>query len=1455
MKKKIITLLLSMFLFVTGTFALSACSEPEVEPEAKVVGITVELINTDYEMIDNKISLVYGSKVNLSYTDFKVTAIMDNDKTKELSRKSASFDGYIYQSSIPQSYDKTPVNNYRIVFNYKDLDPVSIDVEVTKGTMDFSPIWNYLESYEYTGDAQTVEVINVPEGVNVEYTGTTSATDVGEYTCTASFTCEDYYNYNEIPDVSLVWYVKPRVIEVEGLTTVDKIYNEIEQEVEIDLNSLPSNMIIESIEGDIVGRNVGQYNIVINLALLSDDADNYIVMPYETTWTILPAVYSGLGSVLFLNGSEYVYTGREISVELDYSSLDSNMRVVGTPIGLTATNVGEYEIVITIEYDGSDSNYQIVTRTITLDWKIVKAPLIITPRDHTITYGDQLSYNGIDTPIGFVDGEDLSVLDGELEYNCDYQQYDDCGEYDITISGYSSRNYDISYNSSKLIVEKKVLQIEPKNVSIEYGSELTFVEINDPIGFVYNDSLLVLEGELEYNCDYKKGSNVGEYTISISGYESDNYEIIYGTSILTVTKSTISVEGVSLVADEFTYDSTVHTIEVDDSTLPIGVYVSRIIVDRSGRETKNAGEYTAIVSLKYVDEINYETIPDLYFVWKINKANVDIGDYSIVNNTFTYNGQKQSPTFTSLPVGARIVSMTGASGKDVNLYQCSVTIACSDKVNYNDFTEVKVFNWNIVPKSLIVTANNSQVEYGMPGENAGVVYSGFVPGEDQRNLSGSIVYSYVNYSAGSNKGTYTIKISGYESNNYDIEYRNGQLEVYAKVVDLSKYFAEWQSQIIKEYDPYNAFMPVIINLPEGVEARYSYYLNGSFGYAIDKPLEVGQYLATATLYAINNNYSVINNNGVEGFAFEIIKGNIDASLLTWSVSDNAEIDWSGNNLKPTYTNNVVGLTVQYTYHKWDLNQYIKLDDTTEIIDVGKYKAVASFGYDQNCYDSFVEPQSTEVIFSIVKIGVSPTSLVWNIPSIMNSQEDNAKYYIADYTYNGIEKSVGLSDNTYLTVEYFVNNEYVSSCPTILVTGDYEFVARVRVKDNYVNTHKLSTNEEYFYYYIDICVSRTIFTLLKIGDVQYEIEEMPSDIYVMYGSSIEYSIKSTYSLMYWNDQWEEVNSGYVFDKYNQKQTLYVVDRAINPTLDPSNRESILYEINIYTYIVKNVTFGVDNVKIDYPNGNNYTYELQDKEEQLTITYDNDAQLLLDSFDFKYMIINTNGDWLDPIDINSMPLVFDDLEGIHTIILLVSCDDMPSNIVTQITIVPQTYISCYNVSYMHFYANEEQSDNCDKGSNSYSICNGIITGFEVVLEDDYINYSISYYADENYTKQFDNSNISNCLIVYYVIRDIDDEVVESGEFTFYHSFVPSNYPIRMNSVDPNADNNDYVVTVNVPTFIVKYHIAQNNGLEITQTYNGLSNIILQAGEQKVDYLLTITFDGKIYKFEMPLTVICN
>ena len=138
---------------------------------------------------------------------------------------------------------------------------------------------------------------------------------------------------------------------------------------------------------------------------------------------------------------------------LSYSSSNTNVATVtGGLTGCSVNIVGAGETTITATAAAVFGKY--VETSVSVKLTINPAPLTVTAKNVSISYGSDAS--GFDyTVSGLVLGETAAnVLSGTPEYQCAYRQYDNVGNYPITVSGLNAANYTISYQPGTLTVEK-----------------------------------------------------------------------------------------------------------------------------------------------------------------------------------------------------------------------------------------------------------------------------------------------------------------------------------------------------------------------------------------------------------------------------------------------------------------------------------------------------------------------------------------------------------------------------------------------------------------------------------------------------------------------------------------------------------------------------------------------------------------------------------------------------------------------------------------------------------------------------------------------------------------------------------------------------------------------------------------------------------------------------------------
>ena len=182
-------------------------------------------------------------------------------------------------------------------------------------------------------------------------------------------------------------------IVVSGITTQPFTYDGTVKTATITSN-LPEG-VEATITGEKTATNAGTYDIVVSFVYTGADSENYNpIADLEWGWSISPAKFTAVGEVSLSEEYNLIYNGASQSVELNLTGLDTNNVRVVSVTGLTAKNVGAYTAIVELEYIGTSTNYDRVDN-IEVEWEIGKAPLTITAKDKTITYGDSATNDGV----------------------------------------------------------------------------------------------------------------------------------------------------------------------------------------------------------------------------------------------------------------------------------------------------------------------------------------------------------------------------------------------------------------------------------------------------------------------------------------------------------------------------------------------------------------------------------------------------------------------------------------------------------------------------------------------------------------------------------------------------------------------------------------------------------------------------------------------------------------------------------------------------------------------------------------------------------------------------------------------------------------------------------------------------------------------------------------------------
>lgn len=427
---------------------------------------------------------------------------------------------------------------------------------------------------------------------------------------------------------------------------------------------------------------------------------------------------------------------------------------------ITAGAVGNFILTVTATADGYNQ------KEVTVEFTVGKAALTVTADDKTITYGDAAPVYTA-TYSGFVNGDDKDDLGGTLTFECTYAAGYDVGEYDITPSGLTSKNYDISFVKGTLTVNNGDYEIEaPTGLTATYGDTLADVTLpeNDDGVWSWKDedttsvgnaggnsfTLVFTPNDTSYNpVEVEATVTVGKAALTVT---ADNVTVAYGEP---KPEFTAQING--FVNDDYEGDLT-GTLEFDCAYAagsPVGTYP----IKPKGLTSDNYNISFVPGTLTVTENaVPMPTAP----VGKTLTYNAGLQDLiipgSAEHGTMYYSLSQNGPWNAAVP-----------QAKDAGVY--TVWYKVVGDPGYSDTAPNSVTAViNKAPLTIKALDRRAYVGERMPAFAYDVV--GLL-GSDTLDKAPS-------FSCNANMnmpGTYVIRIFGAEAANYDISYVNGILTV------------------------------------------------------------------------------------------------------------------------------------------------------------------------------------------------------------------------------------------------------------------------------------------------------------------------------------------------------------------------------------------------------------------------------------------------------------------------------------------------------------------------------------------------------------------------------------------------------------------------------------------------------------------------------------------------------
>ena len=792
----------------------------------------------------------------------------------------SAYDAGIYNAHATLRYDED---------NLVAITPADCQWRILKRRIDISNVhWDYSEPFVYDGREHSIFLANVPEGVDVEYSGNTRL-EAGKYAASATLIPADSNNY-EVPEINgCTWSISKAPIRLPELVWTDSsgfVYDGSDKSVEI-INDLGDAVNVEYTGN----RESGAGRYYAKAVFSAVDPDNFMAPePKGHSWSIDRARFDMSGA-FWDHDDPMIYDGTPKSVW-----------VAGLPEGVSteyvnasATDAGSYTAAAKFSVKDS-SNYEDDIPDMMLDWSIAKAEFDMSgvkwQQEREFAYdGEARSIRLTGLPEGLTPEyrDNTAVAAGEYTAKAGFT--------------YDERNYE-----------------KPEVASCHWVIDRTPVDVSAVTwdyedAFVYDGTLkTVAAGNIPEGTTvlYSNASAVkaGTYVAAAEVIPEDTDNLIKSRlENLTwrIDKGDYDMSHVRWDYERpFTYNG--REFRVILKGLPEGVLPSY-----RGNTATDAGTYRASVSFTATDSRNFNTPEPMELEWQIKKADYDMSGASWdYERPFTYNGRMHEVALRGLPEGVRPV-YSGNAAADTGSYEAKAELIPYDAGNYNQ-PSVESCKWQIEKADYDMSA----VRWDYSGSK---VFNGREQSVLLEQLPNGVTAEYSGNEA-VDAGNYTAKaiLTVSDPANYNTPaVSECDWEIARADYDMSG--AGWTyTDGIFTYDGKRKTVKMT-GLPQTVTAEYNE----------NSAVKAGTYTATASFATTDDNFRAPEPVSIE---WTIGKADYDMSGAAWDYDGSFVYD--GTPKKVQLSGIPEGVSVSY--------------DNNTAVNAGAYTAVARFDIDTSDYN-------------------------------------------------------------------------------------------------------------------------------------------------------------------------------------------------------------------------------------------------------------------------------------------------------------------------------------------------------------------------------------------------------------------------------------------------------------------------------------------------------------------------
>lgn len=564
-------------------------------------------------------------------------------------------------------------------------------------------------------------------------------------------------------------------------------------------------------------RNAGEYKLSVTVTAVYGENVLTDTQEFSKTVTVEKAALSvtvGLGadSVVYGTASAPFVTYGDFQYEDSQTSLDLHPRYTytekdGIPVAGNKLGVGTYSVVA--EFAEPD-NY-------VLD--VTAATLTVTPKDLTVTVSaENFVYGEISDILlildlsfdGFANGDGETSLGGAADYSYTKngkpftaEGLFGAGEYTVSVQGFTSGNYNISYaGAASFIVSKReataVLTAKGGvyGTDPEYNVKFTGILKEDESLFV-PEYTFTKDGEA-YLPNGLFGA--GKYVVNARFAANENYELNVDAAEFTIEKADLQI-GVKVPSivygekpnPEITYDG---FIEGENENVLSGTAVYAYTKDGEVHDTSArfvAGSYTVSVSgltsenyaIAFAAAENFEVAKkDLMLNVSVEKTSLVYGEKPV--EKITYEGFVYGENMSDIGNPRAVFKNSEGVVVSDNVFHVGNYIATVEAQSENYDILVNKTPFTVIKKDLTATVSlrQSSLTYGDLPE-ASVAYEGFISESEEEDQTKNVVFAYAQGDQsfdGSQLavGKYVVSLEGLELSDYNVHVETAELTVSKK---------------------------------------------------------------------------------------------------------------------------------------------------------------------------------------------------------------------------------------------------------------------------------------------------------------------------------------------------------------------------------------------------------------------------------------------------------------------------------------------------------------------------------------------------------------------------------------------------------------------------------------------------------------------------------------------------